>query len=116
MSLSHSANPNPILGPHNITTWLPDGQTLYVTVRRFPVEGKYLLADTIIQNGLLNKKNVRVSVMDHRRYDAFSMMAVSPIDYEDQTPFTIYTNRDIITYQPLPESVEIENPEESSLC
>lgn len=114
MSLSHSANPNPILGPHNITTWLPDGQTLYVTVREYPEEGKYLLADTIIQNGLLNKKNVRVSVMDHRRYDDFSMMCVSPTDGEDQTPFTIYTNRDIITYQPLSatDTAWMENPED----
>lgn len=116
MSLSQSANPNPILGPHNITTWLPDGQTLYVTVREYPEEGKYLLSNAIIQNGLLNKKNVRVSVMDHRRYDDFSMMFVSPTDGEDQTPFTIYTNRDIITYQPLLETdtAWMENPEDKT--
>ena len=88
-----------------ITRIIPDGTLLNVTVRKYPIEGKYILDNYIIENGLLDKTNVVVRVLDHRIYERpefeggyWSMLCVRILNTND-TPFTIYSARDIIDFQ-----------------
>lgn len=88
-----------------ITKIIPDRTLLNITVRRFPVEGKYILDDEIIKNNLLDEEDLVVSVLDHRIYNRpefdggyWSMIMVKPL-HINCPPFTIYSNRDIIEFQ-----------------
>tara|TARA_Y100000389_G_scaffold5026_2_gene4747 strand:+ start:53 stop:352 length:300 start_codon:yes stop_codon:yes gene_type:complete len=88
-----------------ITKIIPDRTLLNITVRRFPVEGKYILDDEIIKNNLLDEEDLVVSVLDHRIYNRpefdggyWSMIMVKPV-HINCPPFTIYSNRDNIEFQ-----------------
>lgn len=83
-----------LLTNENIKTFVRDGTVLYVTIR----EGFYKVDPIIKKYELLNKHELRVTVLDHRKYPNLNMFAVkyAPMNII----FTIYTKRDIIRFQP----------------
>lgn len=58
---------------------------------------KYLKVGTILYT-LRDNKQLKVKVLDHRIYDYMSMICVADINTNEI--FTIYTNKDTISYRP----------------
>ena len=94
------------LSAQNVTSWIPTGTILFVTVREVSdpeiFRGQHThLYPLIAKHGLLNRPSVRARVLDHRKYDDMGIIATRLIDDAgadiDTESLTIYYPRDIIT-------------------